>query len=161
MIVINGNYLQDKEIFKIYVNGYIDSSSAPDFEKKVSEYIDGGVKYIIFDCKDLGFISSAGFGVFTLINKRLKTLNGKAVICNLVKEIKNVFNLLGFSMFFNIVDTESDGINVIEKHIEDVKTGQGNIFPKVIECYRCHQKLKILSPGKFRCIKCNTIMEVN
>lgn len=159
MIVVSGDYLEGKEIFKIKLQGYIDSGSADEFEKKSIDYIDSGVKYIIFDCKDLNFISSAGFGVFTLINKKLKTLNGVSVIFNLNKEIKNVFELLGFKRFFNIVDTEEEAIKFIEKYIENLKL-QNTQFPKIIECYSCHQKLKILSPGKYRCIKCNTILEV-
>ncbi|MBN1898527.1 MAG: STAS domain-containing protein [Spirochaetes bacterium] len=161
MIVINGNYLEGTKIFKITLQGYIDSSSSQEFQKKALEYIDGGIKYIIFDCRELTFISSAGFGVFTLINKKLKTLNGLAVIYNLIKEIKNIFELLGFKRFFNLSDTQEEAVGFVKKYLEESKTGTTNAFPRIIECYNCHQKLRILSAGKYRCIKCESILEVS
>ncbi len=160
MLNITTEYIEEKnKILKINIKGYIDSSNASGFEKKIMDIINKGEKYLIFNCQYLTFVSSAGMGVFTLINKQLKLINGYMVIYNLIEEILNVFRLLGFIRFFNITITEEEAIKKINEIIKS--SVQNSNFPKIIECPKCKQKLRVNSAGKYRCVKCGNIIEVS
>jgi anti-anti-sigma factor len=57
---------------------------------------------ILVDCEKLDFINSSGLRVFILCLKRQKTANKLLILCNLQKNIKNVFTYSGFNNFFDI-----------------------------------------------------------
>ena len=79
------------------------------------------------------------------------------VLLGIQPKVYEVFQLLGFSQFFNIKDT-------IENAVLYFKSGSSNdeaIFPKVFACPICSKKLKALKPGRFRCSECKTILAID
>jgi anti-sigma B factor antagonist len=52
-----------KEISVLYLKGYLDAHTAPDFEKALQELVDENRVRIIVNLVDLSYISSAGLGV--------------------------------------------------------------------------------------------------
>jgi hypothetical protein len=73
-------------------------------------------------------------------------------------KVYEVFQLLGFSQFFNIKDNLEDSIKFFRK---GASTEATSIFPKIFSCPICSKKLKALKPGRFRCSECKTILAID
>jgi len=141
----------------IDLTGYIDTYNSSFFQKKVQKVIEGGYNRLIFQCAGLNYVSSTGVGSFTSFLKALKAKGGDMVLLGIQPKVYEVFQLLGFSQFFNIKDT-------IENAVLYFKNGSSNdesTFPKVFACPICSKKLKALKPGRFRCSECKTILAID
>jgi hypothetical protein len=73
-------------------------------------------------------------------------------------KVYEVFQLLGFSQFFNIRDTLNDAINFFRSGDAGGSTAA---FPKIFGCPICSKKLKAVKPGRFRCSECKTILAID
>jgi len=69
-----------------------------------------------------------------------------------------VFQLLGFSQFFNIKETLEDAVAFFT---QAGKVGASAIFPKIFKCPICSRKLKAARAGRFRCSECKTILVID
>ncbi len=91
----------------VSVHGRVDTMTAGDFENKIMEVLDGGVKKLLLDCSELTYISSSGLRVFLVAQKKMMTTGGSLKLCCLKPEIKEIFDISGFSSIFSIfTDTE-------------------------------------------------------
>jgi anti-anti-sigma factor len=133
------------------LDGLIDTYNSSDLQKEVANVISSYTK-IIFDCSKLTYVSSTGVGTFTVFLKNAKEKNGTIVLANLQTKVLEVFQLLGFSKFFTIVDSLDEGLKSL-----GISTTQ-SCFPKIFECPSCNKKLKASKSGKFRCIQCSAII---
>ena len=140
------------------LNGYIDTYNSNFFLKRAQLTIEAGFDRLILNCSGLNYISSTGIGAFTAVLKAAKAKGGDLVLLDVQSKVYEVFQLLGFSQFFNIK----------EKHDEAVGFFKGNdnantipVFPVVISCPICSRKLNAVKPGRFRCSECKNVLEIN
>ncbi len=96
------NVLQIKDYTSVIIKGRIDSMTAGDFENKIMEILGGGVTKLLLDCSDLTYISSSGLRVFLVAQKKMLATGGVLRICCLKPEIKDIFDISGFSIIFSI-----------------------------------------------------------
>ena len=73
-------------------------------------------------------------------------------------KVYEVFQLLGFSQFFNIKDNLDEAIAFFNV---SVSAGAVEVFPKIFRCPICSKKLKASKPGRFRCSECKTILAID
>ena len=59
------------------LKGRMDAVSNLDFEKTLQRHINEGEKYIILDCNDLDYISSAGIKSILVISNKVKAVKAK------------------------------------------------------------------------------------
>ncbi|MCE5304533.1 MAG: STAS domain-containing protein [Chloroherpetonaceae bacterium] len=95
---------QDNDICIVQIIGYLDAHTAPALEKEIQQIIDKGFSKIICDCSNLEYISSAGFGVFMEFIEELRTNGGDLKFTGLNAKLKNLYELLGFNVLFEIND---------------------------------------------------------
>lgn len=69
---------------------------------------------IVVNGEKLQYISSAGLGVFMAYIEEVREQGGDIKIAALQPKVFNVFDLLGFPMLFDIVDTEEEAIERFE-----------------------------------------------
>ena len=77
----------------------LNNAKMEDFFNKLTENPDFD---IIVDCEKLDFINSSGLRVFILSLKKQKSTNKRLILCNLQKNIKDVFTYSGFNNLFDI-----------------------------------------------------------
>jgi len=142
----------------LYLTGYIDTYNSNYFQKRVQKAIEAGYIKLIFQCGGLNYVSSTGIGSFTAFLKAVKPRGGDLVLLEIQPKVYEVFQLLGFSQFFNIKDNLDDSISFFKK---GVSTEAVSLFPKVFSCPICSKKLKALKPGRFRCSECKTILAID
>ena len=141
----------------IYLNGYIDTYNSSFVQKKITQIIDAGFVNLIFNCSSLNYVSSTGIGSFTVFLKLVKPKNGDIVLLEIQPKVYEVFQLLGFSQFFNIKNSTAEAIEFFKQGapVSD------SIFPKVFGCPVCGKRLKATRAGRFRCSECKSILAIN
>ena len=66
---------------------------------------------LILDLKGISFIDSSGFGVFLSLLKTANSNSGQFRLCNLCKEVMELFKLLQLHNIFEIYNSREDAIN--------------------------------------------------
>jgi anti-sigma B factor antagonist len=94
----------------IYLNGFLDAHTAPQLESAISSTIASGKNRIVVNFRDLEYISSAGLGVFMVFIEEVRAQNGDIKLAAMPQKVFTVFDLLGFPMLFDIVDTEEEAL---------------------------------------------------
>ena len=95
--------------------GRLDASTSPKLEERMLALIDGGEKQILFNLEQLDYISSAGLRVLLMAAKKLKGVNGKIVLASLKDQIREVFEIAGFSAIFPIFDNEDNALKSFQQ----------------------------------------------
>jgi anti-sigma B factor antagonist len=142
----------------LYLSGYIDTYNSNLFQKRISKAIDKGFIRLVFHCGGLNYVSSTGIGSFTAFLKAVKPRGGDLVLLDIQPKVYEVFQLLGFSQFFNIKETLEDAVAFFS---QSGAGGTSAIFPKVFTCPICSKKLKATRAGRFRCSECKTILVID
>ena len=142
----------------VILNGYIDTYNSVYFQKQVNKIVGNGFVNIVFNCSHLNYVSSTGIGSFTAFLKLVKPKNGDIVLLNIQPKVYEVFQLLGFSHFFNIKETIEDAINHFK---QDSNPAGASVFPKIFSCPVCSRKLKATRQGRFKCSDCKAILAID
>jgi anti-anti-sigma factor len=88
----------------LYLKGKVETIHSAALEEAVCQLIDGGEKYLIFNCSGMNYISSSGLRVFLVTQKKVVSINGKLHLCNMQPDVKEIFRISGFSNLFSIFD---------------------------------------------------------
>ena len=96
-MTINKNLEGEK--LTVAVEGRLDTSTAPELEKELSNL--AGVKELFLDFAKLEYVSSAGLRVL-LASQKTMNGQGKMVIKNVNETIMEVFEITGFADILTI-----------------------------------------------------------
>lgn len=105
-------------VFTVQPLGYLDSNTSPGFKERVDTLLNSKAKVLIFDLKDLEYISSAGLQVFFAAKKNLKERDGKLFFMNLQPQIRKVFDIIKALPMLNIfknVEEMDDYLDAMQK----------------------------------------------
>jgi len=147
-----------KNCLIIVLNGYIDTYNANFLQKQIQKVIDAGFTCLIFHCGSLNHISSTGIGSFSAFLKAVKPKGGDLILTSVQPNVQEVFQLLGFSQFFNMKGNLEAAINTFKHETPEHKA---EIFPILLTCPICSRKLKAVKSGRFRCSVCKTILAID
>ena len=98
-----------KDVKILELNGRIDGS-ADNFKAEIEDLIIGQTK-ILVDCSGLNFINSSGLRVFLATLKDVTAQQGKIVICNLQKNVLEIFRISGFIKLFEVFDSQEEALS--------------------------------------------------
>ena len=84
----------------IALGGRLDTTTSPQLESALHPDIDGATD-VVFDLKDLQYISSAGLWVL-LSAQKIMNKQGRMTIKNVCPEIMDIFDVTGFVDILNI-----------------------------------------------------------
>lgn len=103
------------EIVCFFLSGYLDAHTAPELENSISELMAQGKYFILVNFKNLDYISSAGLGVFMAFVEEIRENNGDIKMSEMTQKVYSVFDLLGFPILFDILDTDKEAIDKFTK----------------------------------------------
>jgi anti-anti-sigma factor len=83
-------------IVVLRVTGHLDSSSASELEGMLEGVFEYGYRKIVVDLKNVTYISSGGWGIFTGRVKSLREGEGDVVLVGMSPEVYDIYELLGF-----------------------------------------------------------------
>jgi anti-anti-sigma factor len=94
----------------VQLQGKVDATSAPSVEQTLVGVIDQGEKRLVLDCAGMDFISSAGLRSLLLAVKKMKAAGGGISLAALQPNVKEVFDISGFSALFTIHGSRADAL---------------------------------------------------
>ncbi len=93
-----GNY------YVVSIVGRLDTTNYQELEEKLQSIHDEGHNNLIIDCGEMDYVSSSGLRVFLMFLKKIKSVNGKFLLCSLQDSIQEIFKISGFISIFDIYD---------------------------------------------------------
>lgn len=93
--MLNINLKNEEKNLNVILSGRLDTNTSPELEEKVKNNINN-IEELVFDLKDLSYVSSAGLRVFLLAQK-IMNKQGKMIVKNVSEEVKEIFTITGFS----------------------------------------------------------------
>ena len=84
----------------VKLEGRLDTTTSPQLEGELGSKLDG-VKDLVFDLEKLEYISSAGLRVLLSAQKVMNN-QGSMVVKNSIEEIREIFDVTGFSDILTI-----------------------------------------------------------
>ena len=97
-MTINKN--QEGTKLEIALEGRLDTMTAPSLEEEVKNSVEG-ITELVFDLKDLVYVSSAGLRVLLSAQKTMNK-QGSMTIKNANEEVMEIFEVTGFIDILNI-----------------------------------------------------------
>ncbi|MDO4748194.1 MAG: STAS domain-containing protein [Eubacteriales bacterium] len=95
------NHYREAEKLTVAIEGKLDTTTAPEFEKTLGEILDG-VSELVLDMTNLEYISSAGLRVILKVQKVMYN-QGKMKLLGVNETVMEVFEITGFSNILKIV----------------------------------------------------------
>ena len=95
------------------VDGRVDASNAATLEQRILAVIAGGETRLVIDCARLEYMSSAGLRVLLIAAKRLSN-TGQLGVASLNNQIRDVFDIAGFSSIFQIYRTQDEAVAALQ-----------------------------------------------
>lgn len=109
------NRVDKPECSVLYLNGFLDAHTAPELEDSLQALIDENKFNVVVNFKELNYISSAGLGVFMGYIEEIRSQGGDIKMSSMSPKIFRVFDLLGFPTLYNIVDEETQAVELFSK----------------------------------------------
>ena len=98
--------------------GIINTYNVVHFKERLNLLIKHGYTNLIFDMKNIEYISAVGVGLFIQILSSIRKEGGDIVLAGLQNSVLDVFNLLGFSGFFTIRTNIESAMEVLCSGLE-------------------------------------------
>ncbi len=100
----------ERGIHIIEVSGALDAHNFEQLEHVFDSYFDQGIYNIMVVISKLDYVSSAGVGVFIGAAGRAQANEGNLVVVSPREGVQEIFELLGVSHIFPVVDTQKKAI---------------------------------------------------
>lgn len=97
----------------VSVKGRVDTMTAPEFGKYLGEQIDKNQNTLIVNMTELYYLTSAGLREFLGAAKKLKEKGEEILLAGLQENIREVFDISGFSSIFRIFDSEESALEQV------------------------------------------------
>lgn len=91
---------KNEDQMQVTVEGRVDTTTAPELEKKIDENLEG-IKNLTLDLAKLEYISSAGLRVLLKEQKTMSKI-GRMVLKNVNDDVMEVLTITGFVSIMNI-----------------------------------------------------------
>lgn len=94
----------------VMIEGRLDSSNSGTLEKKITALLEAGESSFLFDFTAMDYISSAGLRVLLMTAKKSKANGGRVALSALTENVKEVFDIAGFTGIFPIFATSEEAL---------------------------------------------------
>jgi anti-sigma B factor antagonist len=88
---------QQKDITLLTVKGFIDTTTAPEFDKTFQSVLNENRFKLVIDLKDVDYVSSAGWGLFVGEIKRIRGQKGDLFLASMSPAVEEAYDLLQFN----------------------------------------------------------------
>ena len=85
------------------LNGRLDTTNAAQFQEDIAPLMEDPNPDIEIDCTGMEYTSSQGLRLFLMLQKVVSSKGGKLVMTNMKPQVKEVFDITGFSNIIKIV----------------------------------------------------------
>ena len=87
----------------VTLNGRIDTTNADKFQNDIAPLMEDESPDIDIDCTGMTYTSSQGLRLFLMLQKSVIAHHGKMLMRNMNPQVKEVFDITGFSNIITII----------------------------------------------------------
>jgi anti-anti-sigma factor len=91
-------------VIVVSLTGRLDANSSSNVTNELDSTVSEGAK-VLFDLESLEYISSAGLRALLVVAKRIRADDGKMCLTGLNENVREVFDVSGFSSILDVCDT--------------------------------------------------------
>lgn len=99
---MNFEISNDNELTIAKISGRIDATNSDELQNNIVELIASGATKLVIDFSGVNYISSAGLRSILTATKEIMKKSGKLAIFGMQSNIRDVFDMSGFSSIMNI-----------------------------------------------------------
>jgi anti-anti-sigma factor len=104
---------KDTDFSVFSITGRVDTMTAPELEKRITEWIDEGGARLVIDMDGVDYISSAGLRTVLSTAKKIKAKSGKFCLIRLKPTVLEVFKIAGFDAIIPIFGDLEDAKKIM------------------------------------------------
>lgn len=104
----------NQNIAVLSLDGYVDSATSLNMDEAIDTILRQGVYHVAVDLTKVGYISSAGWGVFISKIKDIRENGGGLKIAGMRPDVRDVFDLLGFGHIIEAHETVEEAVGAFE-----------------------------------------------
>lgn len=104
----------NRGIAVLSLDGYVDSATSLNMDEAIDSILRQGVYCVVVDLTKVGYISSAGWGVFISKIKDIRENGGGLKIAGMRPDVRDVFDLLGFGHIIEAHDNVDEAVGAFE-----------------------------------------------
>jgi len=93
--------------------GRLDTTNYSMLEKRLMDLIEASNHRILVDCSRMDYISSSGLRILLMGLKKITLLKGKFLLCSLQENIREIFEISGFTSIFEIYPSKDEALKVL------------------------------------------------
>ena len=97
----------------IVLKGRLNISTTAGLEDTFNKLLGESQKKIVVECRELEYISSAGLRVLLMAAKQFKKVSGEIALSSLTPNVKQVFEISGFTSIFPIYSTQDEAVKAM------------------------------------------------
>ena len=87
----------------VVLSGRLDTTNADKFQQDIAPLMQDDAPDIEIDCTDMEYTSSQGLRMFLMLQKSVTARKGNLVMRNMKPNVKEVFDITGFSNIIRII----------------------------------------------------------
>jgi anti-anti-sigma factor len=102
-------------IVVISPGGRLDSAAAPEFENNMLDSLGQGKYRLVIDMSSVTYISSRGLKALIAAWRIARESGGDIVLCSMKLAVFDIFQMVGFTKVFTIVETVPEALSVLRR----------------------------------------------
>ena len=95
------------------IEGRLDTTNYQQLESKILHHLEQNHTTLVIDCSGMDYVSSAGLRIFLVALKKLTAADGQLLLCALRENIKEIFDISGFTGIFKIYTTQQQALQAL------------------------------------------------
>jgi anti-sigma B factor antagonist len=108
-----------ERMVRLALDGRLDTATAPDLEKQLKDIFSRTIGFLLFDLRNLSYISSAGIRTILFAHQEMAQRKGKVLITNLQPQIQQVMDVIGVLPALAVLGTEEEADEYLAKIQKD------------------------------------------
>lgn len=112
-------------------SGRLDTDSATDLELALQDLMAADARHFVLDFAKIGYVSSAGLRVLLMAAKQLDGGKGSLRLCGLSPQVRQVFDIAGFSKLFQIFPDRAAALDR-HPHLADAAPQIGRLASRLM-----------------------------
>ncbi|MGZ5428614.1 MAG: STAS domain-containing protein [Thermoanaerobaculia bacterium] len=101
---------REAETLVLELIGRLDTKTSGALEKSVAAHLAAGQRRFILDLAGMEYVSSAGLRIFLMLAKKVSGGTGGLALCGLNPQVKEVFDIAGFTRLFTLAATRAEAL---------------------------------------------------
>lgn len=101
------------DIAVISLSGRLNVTTTAELEQVFTKLLEEKQTKVLVECRELEYISSAGLRVLLTAAKQFKKISGEIALAGLSQNVKQVFEISGFTSIFPIYTTRDEAVKAM------------------------------------------------